>query len=299
MIKLFWNTQNQAEPTPQNKNAEEQRNYIWGQYHKNNSDKWIYKILEKIKYQVIHSEKDVQNEDVLIIIDSSIEKKFDLYTKLQLACKKLFLIHLGDESGAYDLSEIYKKFNYIWRTFCSGKYFNNNKNISCLPLGFKSGTSLKHLEGKRNYKWAFVGTPHKSSRHDLLFHLSEVSPSFSHKTSNFNKNIINVEKMSEVLSSTEFIPCPNGFVHPETYRLYEALECGCIPIVENTYKYYDRLFPDNPFLKIDKWSDAKTIIKEWQAKEIKKKQEECALWWASYKIKLQESLKKKLIDEAK
>ena len=299
MIKLLWNTQNQTEPTSQNKNDEEQRNYMWGQYHKNNSDKWIYKILEKIKYQVINSEQDVQYDDILIIIDSSIEKKFDLYTKLQLVCKKLFLIHLGDESGAYDLSEIYKKFNYIWRTFCLGKYFNNNNNISCLPLGFKSGTSPKPLEGKRKYKWAFVGTPHKSSRHDLLFHLSEVSPSFSHKTSNFNKNIINVEEMSEVLSSTEFIPCPNGFVHPETYRLYEALECGCIPIVENTYRYYDRLFPDNPFLKIDKWTDAKIIIKEWQVKEIKTKQEECALWWTSYKIKLQKSLKKKLINEAK
>ena len=59
--------------------------------------------------------------------------------------------------------------------------------------------------------------------------------------------MIETEEMSEVLSSTIFSPCPNGFVHPETYRLYEALECGCIPIIENTYKYYDRLFPNNPF----------------------------------------------------
>ena len=63
--------------------------------------------------------------------------------------------------------------------------------------------------------------------------------------------------MSEILSSTEFIPCPNGFFHPETYRLYEALECECIPIVENAFKYYDRLFPNNPFIKVDKWRDAK------------------------------------------
>ena len=39
--------------------------------------------------------------------------------------------------------------------------------------------------------------------------------------------------MNKILVSTEFIPCPNGFFHPETYRLYEALESGCIPIVEN------------------------------------------------------------------
>ena len=48
-----------------------------------------------------------------------------------------------------------------------------------------------------------------------------------------------------------------------TYRLYEALQCGCIPIVEDAYKYYDRLFPDNPFIKVIKWADAQNIIKDW------------------------------------
>ena len=110
---------------------------------------------------------------------------------------------------------------------------------------------------------AFVGTPHKSSRHDLLFQLSNIEPSFSHKTEKFDQKIISVEEMSEALSSTEFIPCPNGFIHPETYRLYEALECGWIPIVENAYKYYDRLFPNNPFIKVDKWLEAKPIVQGW------------------------------------
>ena len=100
--------------------------------------------------------------------------------------------------------------------------------------------------------------------------------------------------MSEVLSSTEFMPCPNGFFHPETYRLYEALQCGCIPIVENAYKYYDRLFPNNPFVKVGKWVDAKAIIKNWNESQIKSKQEECNSWWNSYKIELQEMVKNKI-----
>ena len=77
------------------------------------------------------------------------------------------------------------------------------------------------------------------------------------------------------LSSTDFIPCPNGFVHPETYRLYEALECECIPIVENAYRYYDRLFPNNPFLKVDKWQEAKLLIKGWKREQISKKRDGC------------------------
>jgi len=194
---------------------------------------------------------------------------------------------LGDESGAYDSSLIYNKFNYVWKTFCSNKYFNNKK-VSCLPIGYKSGTLFKKEVVERKYKWAFLGTPHKSSRHDLLFQLSDIEPSFSHKTKKFNEKIIDASKMSEILTSTEFIPCPNGFVHPETYRLYEALECGCIPIVENAYKYYDRLFPNNPFIKVDRWIEAKPIIRECGNDQIKQKREECITWWSQYKKQLQE-----------
>ena len=101
--------------------------------------------------------------------------------------------------------------------------------------------------------------------------------------------------MSEALSLTEFMPCPNGFVHPETYRLYEALECDCIPIVEDAYQYYDRLFPANPFIKVNKWADAKPIMRTWDEEQIKKKREECKTWWQNYKNKLQNFIEEKII----
>ena len=101
-------------------------------------------------------------------------------------------------------------------------------------------------------------------------------------------------EMNDILSSTIFIPCPNGFVHPETYRLYEALECGCVPIVESTYKYYDRLFPKNPFIKVDKWIEAKKIIATWKDEQIIKKREECNLWWTKLKNKIQISISKRI-----
>ena len=82
--------------------------------------------------------------------------------------------------------------------------------------------------------------------------------------------------MNKILSSTIFSPCPNGFVHPE--------------IVENTYKYYDRLFPNNPFVKIDKWAEAKKIINSWTDEQIKIKQKECNIWWKKLQNDLQDSI---------
>ena len=294
MIKLFWNTHNQTKTITKDKNIEkkESADYQWGIYHKKNSDLWIYEILKKINYSIIDTEKKLEKGDVLIIIDSSPENKIEFYNKLKLVTSKIFLFHLGDESGIYDLSQIYKNCNFVWRTFCSNKYFNNN-HIKCIPIGYKSGV-INKKKNERKYKWAFTGTPHKTSRHDLLYQFSEIKPFFCHKTKKFDEKIISVDEMSEVLSLTEFMPCPNGFFHPETYRLYEALECECIPIVENAYKYYDRLYPDNPFIKINKWQEAKSIIKSWNSDQIKKKQEECKNWWSAYKAELQETLKKKI-----
>ncbi len=287
MIKLFWNTHNQE-------SSQKDIDIVWGLYHKNNSNKWINEILSGIQFETIDSEKNIEKNDVLIVVDSNIESKIDYYSKLRLLCSKIFLIHLGDESGAYNFIPIYDSLDYTWRTFCSNRYFKNSK-VSCIPIGYKSGVALNKKFHERKFKWAFTGTAHKSSRHDLLFQLSSIQPCFLHKTEKFNKKILDVKDMSEVLSQTDFIPCPNGFVHPETYRVYEALECDCIPIVENTYQYYARLFPNNPFIKIDKWMEAKDIIKNYTKKQIIDKREICKLWWDTYKKNLQQSIKSKII----
>ena len=294
MIKLFWNTHNHQHNTTEDQNIKKQDDvdYKWGLYHKKSSDVWVYEILKKIEYKPINSDKDLKKDDILIIVDSNPEKKIELYNKLRMISSKIFLIHLGDEFGSNNLSTVYNICDYIFRSFCSNKYFNNSK-VKCIAMGYKSG--IKHKEKKtRKYKWAFTGTPHKSGRHDLLFQFSDIKPHFCHKTEKFDTRIISVEEMSDVLSSTQFVPCPMGFFHPESYRLYEALQCGCIPIVENAYQYYDRLFPGHPFIKIDKWADAKPIIQSWGDDEIIKKQKECSAWWNNYKKDIQEIIKGKI-----
>jgi len=296
MIKLLWNTHNQKKIDSLNKKIREKQelDYGWGNYHKKSSDKWIYEILEKTKYNIIQDISSLEKDDILIIVDSSVEEKNELYTRLNLICKKIFLFHLGDEFGYHDLEPIYDKCSYIWRPFCSSKYFNNNEKVQCIPIGYKSGILNKHKDN-RKYKWSFTGTPHKSSRHDLLFQFSGIEPFYSHKTEKFDVKTIPIDEMNEVLSSSEFIPCPNGFFHPETYRLYEALECECIPIVENAYKYYDRLFPNNPFIKIDRWIEAKPIINGWENDQIKKKKDECTTWWKNKKNEIKDFIVNRIV----
>ena len=71
MIKLFWNTHNQKKPHSKDKinRDKEEWDFKWGHYHKKNSDKWIYEILNKIKFESIQSVNDLEEGDVLVIID--------------------------------------------------------------------------------------------------------------------------------------------------------------------------------------------------------------------------------------
>ena len=148
MIKLFWNTQNQKQTISNDINIKkkEATAYKWGIYHRKNSDSWIYEILKKTQFNIIDSEKDLESGDILVIIDSNPENKIDLYEKFKLLCSKILLFHLGDETGPYDLSQIYNNCNYVFRPFCSNKYFKNKK-VKCIPIGYKSG--IKEI--KKNF----------------------------------------------------------------------------------------------------------------------------------------------------
>ena len=100
MIKLFWNTHNHKKTITDDKEIKKKEivRFKWGIYHKKSSDLWIYEILKKVNYNIIESEKDLQKNDVLIIVDSNPEKKLNLYNRLNLICSKILLFHLGDES---------------------------------------------------------------------------------------------------------------------------------------------------------------------------------------------------------
>ena len=85
MIKLFWNSHNQKKSNSNDKKIkEEDADYGWGIYHKKNSNSWVYEILKKIKYDIIENETNLEKDDTLIIVDSSLEGKAELYKKLNI-----------------------------------------------------------------------------------------------------------------------------------------------------------------------------------------------------------------------
>ena len=283
-MKLLWNT---------NKNI----NSFWGNYHFINSTSWIYTIIEQTKYEIIDHVNKIDEKDQLIIIDSQLSIKKELYEKLSKKCSSIYLIHLGDEGGTEDTNLVYNYCKHVWRTFGLPKYFNNDK-ITCIPIGYKSGPNFQNKEIiKRKFLWSFMGTIHGASRYDLIHQNQNLKPNFINKTSSFaSGESLDSEKYYEILYDSIFIMVPHGYIHPESYRLYETLEAGCVPIIENPHNFYDNFLPKNPLIKINLWKESSEIIKKLfnDKNKLKEKSNEINLWWKNYKKNLQNQFKSKI-----
>ena len=87
---------------------------------------------------------------------------------------------------------------------------------------------------------------------------------------------------------------PHGYVHPETYRLYESLECGSIPIIENPYNFFNNFLPNNHFYSISIWLESKDIIEKIRNDKTKLKElsTKNLSWWNEYKTQLKNKISK-------
>ena len=81
--------------------------------------------------------------------------------------------------------------------------------------------------------------------------------------------------------------CPNGNTTPDTYRLYESLICGCIPITEKTFfvNYLRSLFSNThyPPCKLKSylsWEQANLSILQSNAADTQSYQHNLVKWWS-------------------
>ena len=288
-MKLLWNTNKNL---PVGSNLGEERTIFWGNYHFVNSYPWILNLLSKLEIEIINDTQNLDENESLIIVDHMISTKESFYFDLSNKVKKIFLIHLGDEGGAEKKDLVYPLCEHIWRTF-SLPMFKNFKNVTSIPIGYKCDPIKDNINIlKRNYKWSFLGTTHGSSRYDLLNKHKNIMPNFINLTEDFSgKKSMDTNDYYKILNNSIFAPIPHGYFHPETYRLYEALEAGCIPIIENPFQFFDNFLPNNPLLSVNSWEDSSTIIKKYleNKKDIEILRNKINDWWTQHKENLKET----------
>jgi len=114
-------------------------------------------------------------------------------------------------------------------------------------------------------------------------------------SANFNlTDRISKSEYYEVLRNTQFCPSPMGNVMLETWRTYESIECGCIPLVERRSRldYYRELFGNHPIPTFIDWEEARRFTERIRrsAVDLNALQSEVFSWWQKEKLSLQQKV---------
>ena len=202
------------------------------------------------------------------------------------------LIHLSDEwfGGGYD---VYRYFDFVIRTHHAA-IFEKNPGIFVIPLGWPgktTGDAAIAKSSERRNRWSFMGNL-IATRHEMVKSFSSWRPNACHvfgAKGNASRRLPKAE-FDSLLASSTFCPAPMGNVMAETWRFYEALLAGSIPIVERrlTIDYYRNLFGNHPIPTFRNWRQALKFAQRSMKDPsvIDSLQAQVLDWWKNYEQEL-------------
>jgi lipopolysaccharide biosynthesis glycosyltransferase len=146
----------------------------------------------------------------------------------------------------------------------------------------------------KKYTWCFAGQVHaQGDRSKMIDLLKKCNGEYHlHVAEGWQSgNSLSTQEYKKILSDSIFVPCPRGNTSVDTFRLYEALEVGAIPIVEKS-DYWSDMLGEHPLIETASWNNISNDINlllentEWIIKHSKKVQS----WWVKYKQQLKQDI---------
>ena len=268
--------------------------------------KWLQDLFQVIPFNVESvSETDTFHPDdelIAIILRPRWDEQLRWLERLRLF-HKFKLIHLSDEYGT-DPIHMYSwpEVTGVLRTYCRPDL--ENPKVLIIPLGYHwqytGNRDVPHLSTPnlpfRENAWSFAGTDWQNRSNDLSI-LHAIQPHYVKYLADWkDPGQLKGDEYISLLLNTKFIPCPRG-QNVETYRLYEALDCGCIPLFVDSPEVNQWLQVFNseiPFLKLPSWEYTAGLLQHFQQNvdQMEKYRASILISWAKYKMGLKERVRK-------
>jgi hypothetical protein len=251
------------------------------------------------KYQKIYKN--------MIVVDHRINsiESIQYYLKCKRSGSNIILIHLADENFQ-DFHEVYMLCDLVFRNYW-GELLAEKRDTYFFPLGDDSGESHTDIDRERparqrQFDWNFLGDNTKNDRSLALNQFDLVGVGKKHLVKDFfDTRKLSPREYRRILSDSRFTLSPMGFSNCDTFRFWEAIEFGSIPIFANTNKFYfhNLLGADLPFPVFSDWETASAWLKSMLSLPglIENIQSEMIAWWENYKnhlpIKFVQALSRK------
>ena len=264
-----------------------------------------YVEIEKVKFE----DQPPRDNPIVFVMRPCVEETTRMLQKWSSAGVTFSLFHLSDEHLTDDLSmydlpgcqSIVRMYDRLDITE------EQRKKMLIIPLGYHwslgRGGCPSPLEKTprlpfRNKVWSFFGTGWMN-RKEKLENFKVIQPHTLRLFDSWKdtKSLSREEYLSNVLDSV-FVPCPGGN-NLETYRFYEALECGCVPLLvqEGENRLYTSWVTNNlQLLLVSSWQEAVILMGQlFNNKQLLENYRATILVaWQKWKESLSKDLKKTL-----
>lgn len=177
---------------------------------------------------------------------------------------------------------IFKQYHPMVDMSNPSSLIKSNK-VTALPLCELEGIEDQNIPIlERKYDWSWMGQFDPYKRADFKKSIDQLSQNdqLSSKVlwySGWN-NGDSTENYCDVVNQTKIMPIPRGSASLESFRFFEAMKCGCVPVCVNQPEV--DFYKIAPYFSISSWDQIQdfmqNIVK--QEEEIRFLSEQAKLW---------------------
>lgn len=203
---------------------------------------------------------------------------------------KVMVFITSDEEGKFNTSQLSHPDMIVYAQY------GNGENL--IPLGYTTETRsiLKEIGLiDKVVPWFFSGQITHKRRQMMENQLMDCPGGLLVPTDGFAKGLPQKTYLM-CMAMAMAAPCPPGPISHDSFRLYEALEAGTAPVVdeitsEGRIGYWQKLFLDRPFLSVTFYDDLKYFLDISRDLHFRNK---VYSWWIREKLKIKDKIKKQL-----
>ncbi len=163
----------------------------------------------------------------------------------------------------------------------------------------EGGVEYKNNSGflRRDYLWSFVGQVQNPFRQECIKTLLTLEGGFLQVVQMFGgngENGMDYQAYLDIMCRSKYVICPSGSMSVDSFRLYEAIECGAIPITDmhcprekDGFNWWRQVVPDADIMMVSSWSD---LNQDWFKEPFYEERLKKNSWWKKYKEQLESKL---------
>lgn len=200
----------------------------------------------------------LKNSPIFIVCTPHFKDYLPVFQRYEAEGIPFYAIHLSDEHSVdpidwYSYSSCKGIVRFYNRSDCTA-----NPKVLTLPLGPNRWPTVDSVPVDRSVPWSFYGTKWMNREAALLPWTQIEGGKYAFYDTWMDAKQLRAEEYAAICQNTHFMPCPRG-QNPETFRLYEALEYGAIPVLirEHGDNLFIKMVTSNvPVPIFDTWSAA-------------------------------------------